>query len=86
MTPIRYGGPPPPAPFFSLAFGPWIRLEREPQGRVRWFEPGDEGRLLEACGRAGLGTHRALQTGLRLEGTKSGRCGRFRCPRPSTTC
>ena len=51
MTPIRYGGPPPPAPFFSLAFGAWIRLEREPQGRVRWFEPGDEGRLLEACGR-----------------------------------
>lgn len=32
-----------------LAAAPRIRLEREPQGRVRWLEPADEGRLLEAC-------------------------------------
>ena len=28
---------------------PTIRLEREPQGRVRWLEPHEEVRLLDAC-------------------------------------
>ena len=47
-----------------------IRLEREPQGRVRWLKPADERRQLEACGKSR--THRladvvavALETGLR---------------------
>lgn len=28
---------------------PTIRLEREPQGRIRWLEPDEEIRLLDAC-------------------------------------
>jgi integrase len=28
---------------------PRIRLEREPQGRIRWLEPDEEARLLDAC-------------------------------------
>jgi integrase len=28
---------------------PRIRLEKEPQGRVRWLEPDEEARLLDAC-------------------------------------
>jgi hypothetical protein len=28
---------------------PKIRLEDEPEGRIRWLEPGEEQRLLEAC-------------------------------------
>jgi integrase len=28
---------------------PRIRLEKEPQGRIRWLEPDEEQRLLEAC-------------------------------------
>jgi len=28
---------------------PRIRLEKEPEGRIRWLEPDDEARLLEAC-------------------------------------
>jgi len=49
---------------------PRIRLEREPQGRVRWLEPDDEERLLKAC-RASRTKHLAdvvtvaLETGLR---------------------
>jgi integrase len=52
---------------------PRIRLEREPQGRVRWLEPADEGRLLEAC-RKSRTQHLvdvvtvALETGLRKAG------------------
>ena len=49
---------------------PRIRLEREPQGRVRWLEPNEEVRLIEACGKsktkhlAGV-VRVALETGLR---------------------
>jgi len=49
---------------------PRIRLEKEPQGRVRWLEPDEEARLLEAC-RASRNPHLAaivtvaLETGLR---------------------
>jgi integrase len=31
---------------------PKIRLEREPQGRIRWLEPGEEARLLAACAKS----------------------------------
>jgi integrase len=49
---------------------PRIRLEKEPQGRVRWLEPDEEARLLEAC-RANRNSQlasmviMALETGLR---------------------
>jgi hypothetical protein len=32
-----------------LATVPKIRLEKEPQGRIRWLEPDEETRLLAAC-------------------------------------
>src|SRR4029453_2010256 len=32
-----------------LSAVPKIRLEKEPQGRVRWLEPHEEVRLLDAC-------------------------------------
>ena len=32
-----------------LAAVPKIRLEKEPQGRIRWLEPDEEARLLAAC-------------------------------------
>src|SRR6185295_16418859 len=32
-----------------LATVPKIRLEKEPQGRLRWLEPDEETRLLDAC-------------------------------------
>jgi hypothetical protein len=35
-----------------LAAVPKIRLEREPQGRIRWLEPAEESRLLAACGKS----------------------------------
>jgi len=49
---------------------PRIRLEREPQGRIRWLEPDEEVRLLAACGKSRTkhlaGVIRvALKTGLR---------------------
>jgi integrase len=31
---------------------PKIRLEKEPQGRIRWLEPDEEHRLLEACAKS----------------------------------
>lgn len=31
---------------------PKIKLEREPQGRIRWFEPDEGARLLEVCGKS----------------------------------
>jgi integrase len=31
---------------------PKIRLEREPQGRIRWLEPDEEARLLAACAKS----------------------------------
>jgi integrase len=33
----------------ALEAVPRIRLEEEPQGRIRWLEPDEETRLLEAC-------------------------------------
>jgi integrase len=54
----------------ALPAVPTIRLEREPQGRVRWLEPDEEVRLLEACSKsrtkhlAGV-VRVALETGLR---------------------
>ncbi len=53
-----------------LSAAPRVRLEREPQGRLRWLEPDEEARLLEACGKsknrelASVVTV-ALETGLR---------------------
>jgi integrase len=53
-----------------LSAVPKIRLEKEPQGRVRWLEPHEEVRLLDAC-RASRTKHPAaivtvaLETGLR---------------------
>jgi len=53
-----------------LATVPKIRLEREPQGRIRWLEPDEEVRLLAACAEsqnkrlADIVTV-ALETGLR---------------------
>ena len=49
---------------------PRIRLEREPQGRVRWLEPHKEVRLLDACGKSktkhlAAVVRVALETGLR---------------------
>jgi len=49
---------------------PRIRLEREPQGRIRWLEPDEEVRLLDACGRSrtkhlAAVVRVALETGLR---------------------
>src|SRR5207253_10183486 len=49
---------------------PRIRLEREPQGRVRWLEPHEEVRLLDACGKSktkhlAAVVRVALETGLR---------------------
>jgi integrase len=49
---------------------PRIRLEKEPQGRIRWLEPDEEVRLLDAC-RASRTPHLAdivtlaLETGMR---------------------
>ena len=31
---------------------PNIRMEKEPEGRIRWLEPDEEARLLDACGRS----------------------------------
>jgi len=28
---------------------PKVRMEKEPQGRIRWLEPDEEARLLDAC-------------------------------------
>jgi integrase len=53
-----------------LAAVPRIRLEKEPEGHVRWLEPDEEARLLDAC-RASSHPHLAdivtiaLETGLR---------------------
>jgi integrase len=49
---------------------PRIRLEREPQGRIRWLEPDEEVRLLDACGKSrtkhlAAVVRVALETGLR---------------------
>src|SRR5262249_42003605 len=33
----------------TLAAVPKIRMEKEPRGRIRWLEPGEETKLLEAC-------------------------------------
>jgi integrase len=35
-----------------LAAVPKIRLEKEPQGRIRWLEPEEEARLLAACAKS----------------------------------
>src|SRR5439155_11208702 len=35
-----------------LSAVPKIRLEKEPQGRIRWLEPDEEGRLLAACAKS----------------------------------
>jgi integrase len=49
---------------------PKVRLEKEPQGRVRWLEPDEESRLIAAC-RASVLPHLAdlvsvaLETGMR---------------------
>jgi integrase len=49
---------------------PRIRMEKEPQGRIRWLEPNEEQRLLEAC-RASRTKHLAnlvtvaMESGLR---------------------
>jgi integrase len=48
----------------ALPAVPTIRLEREPQGRVRWLEPDEEVRLLEACSKSRT-KHLAVETGLR---------------------
>lgn len=49
---------------------PKIKLEREPQGRIRWLEPSDEAGLLEACDKSKNKELRsivviALESGLR---------------------
>jgi len=49
---------------------PRIRLEREPQGRIRWLEPDEEVRLLDACGKSrakhlAAVVRVAMETGLR---------------------
>jgi len=54
----------------ELATVPRIRLEREPEGRIRWMEPDEEARLLEACGQSrnkqlGKIVTVALESGLR---------------------
>ena len=36
----------------ALETVPRIRLEKEPEGRIRWLEPDEEARLLEACTRS----------------------------------
>lgn len=54
----------------ALPSVPRIRLEKEPEGRIRWLEPDEEARLLAACSESrnpqlrGLVTV-ALETGLR---------------------
>jgi len=54
----------------QLEVVPRIRLEKEPQGRIRWLEPDEEARLLAACANSqnkellGIVTV-ALETGLR---------------------
>jgi integrase len=53
-----------------LPAAPKIKLEREPQGRIRWLEPDDEARLLESCGKSKNKELKsivtiALETGLR---------------------
>jgi integrase len=35
-----------------LSVVPKVRLEREPQGRIRWLEPDEEARLLAACAKS----------------------------------
>lgn len=53
-----------------LSTVPKIRLEKEPQGRLRWLEPDDEHRLIASC-RASVLSHLAdlvtvaLETGMR---------------------
>ena len=53
-----------------LSTVPKVRLEKEPQGRLRWLEPDEERRLITACRAsalpylADLGTV-ALETGMR---------------------
>jgi integrase len=54
----------------ALQAVPKVRLEKEPEGRIRWLEPDEEARLMEACRRsrsphlAGIVTV-ALETGMR---------------------
>jgi integrase len=50
---------------------PKIKLEPEPEGRIRWLEADEETRLLEACRRSNLShlegfTVVAMETGMRL--------------------
>ncbi len=53
-----------------LSAVPKVRLEKEPQGRIKWLEPDEENRLLEACAKS-KNPHLlkivtvALETGLR---------------------
>lgn len=50
---------------------PKIKLEPEPEGRIRWLEPDEETRLLAACRRSNLSHLEgfatcAMETGMRL--------------------
>jgi len=50
---------------------PKVKLETEPEGRIRWLEADEEPRLLEACRRSNLShlegfTVCAMETGMRL--------------------
>ena len=36
----------------AVAEVPKIRLEKEPEGRIRWLEPDEEARLLAACAKS----------------------------------
>jgi integrase len=53
-----------------LSAAPRVRLEREPEGRIRWLEPDEEVRLMDAC-RASRSPHLAgivtvaMETGMR---------------------
>lgn len=49
-----------------LPTAPRIRLEKEPEGRIRWLEPGQEQGLLKAC-RARCTKHLAAVVTLALE-------------------
>jgi len=53
---------------------PRIRMEREPEGRIRWLEPDDEARLLKACRSARSGQLANIVTVALESGLRRGSC------------
>jgi hypothetical protein len=64
---------------------PRVRLEKEPQGRIRWLEPDEEIRLLAACRKKGRTKHlrRGELLGLTWDRVARGSAGAPAASRPA---